>query len=159
MARQLPIIAKLREEINSLKKELSVDIPRLLEEARAHGDLSENADYEATKERQGMLHARISKLTERLESLAVYSFSSIPEGVIGYGSRVELEDCESGERFHYEIVFAEEADPARGLISLSSPFAQALLKHGNGDEVAVRSPSGLRTFEVVGLATLHKRKD
>ena len=128
MPRKLPIIEKIERDLAEFKRELSIELPRQLEEARAHGDLKENAEYHAAKERQGMLNARIAALEDRLARLSMYSLASIPKGVVGYGSRIEIEDAESGESFSYELVFAEEADPTRGLISVSSPTGQAMLR-------------------------------
>ena len=157
MPRELPIIAKLKAERNEIERQLTVEVPRMLEEARAHGDLSENAEYDAAKDRQGMLMARSSQLTERLAALSRYDSSSIPKGVVGYGSRVEVEDCESGEKAVYEVVFPEEADPPKGLVSMAAPLGQALLKRAEGDEVTVALPSSTRTLEILSIATIHDR--
>lgn len=157
MARKLPIIEKIERDLAALKRELSIELPRQLEEARAHGDLKENAEYHAAKERQGMLNARIAALEDRLARLSMYSLASIPKGVVGYGSRIEIEDADSGESFRYELVFAEEADPTRGLISISSPTGQAMLRREVGHQVTVVTPSGRKSFEIVELITIHER--
>ncbi|RMF22829.1 MAG: transcription elongation factor GreA [Deltaproteobacteria bacterium] len=157
MGETLPIIEKLQRELAELQRELSVELPKQLEEARAHGDISENAEYEAAKERQGVLQARIGRLQERIRELSMYSRSSIKEGVAGYGSHLEVEDVESGERFHYELVFPEEADPEAGRVSIGSPLGQALLHRREGDEVTVRTPAGKRILEIVSLSTIHER--
>jgi len=157
MAKKLPIIEKIERELAEFKRELSIELPRQLEEARAHGDLKENAEYHAAKERQGMLNARIAALEDRLARLSMYSIASIPKGVVGYGSRIEIEDAESGESFSYELVFAEESDPARGLISISSPTGQAMLRREIGHQVTVVTPSGKRSFEIVDVVTIHER--
>jgi len=159
MAKKLPIIEKIERELAEFKRELSIELPRQLEEARAHGDLKENAEYHAAKERQGMLNARIAALEDRLARLSMYSIASIPKGVVGYGSRIEIEDAESGESFSYELVFAEESDPARGLISISSPTGQAMLRREIGHQVTVVTPSGKRSFEIVDVVTIHERLD
>lgn len=159
MAKKLPIIEKIERDLAELKRELSIELPRQLEEARAHGDLKENAEYHAAKERQGMLNARIAALEDRLARLSMYSIASIPKGVVGYGSRIEIEDAESGESFSYELVFAEESDPARGLISISSPTGQAMLRREIGHQVTVVTPSGKRSFEIVDVVTIHDRLD
>ena len=159
MAKKLPIIEKIERELAEFKRELSIELPRQLEEARAHGDLKENAEYHAAKERQGMLNARIGALEDRLARLSMYSIASIPKGVVGYGSRIEIEDAESGESFSYELVFAEESDPARGLISISSPTGQAMLRREIGHQVTVVTPSGKRSFEIVDVVTIHERLD
>jgi transcription elongation factor GreA len=157
MARKLPIIERIERELAEFKRELSVELPKQLEEARAHGDLKENAEYHAAKERQGMLNARIGALEDRLARLSMYSLSSIPKGVAGYGSRLEVEDVDSGDSFTYELVFAEESDPANGLISISSPTGQALLRQTVGQQVIVTTPSGRRSYEIVALETIHER--
>ncbi|RMD85994.1 MAG: transcription elongation factor GreA [Candidatus Dadabacteria bacterium] len=158
MAGPLPIIERLQRELAELRRELSVELPKQLEEARAHGDISENAEYEAAKERQGVLRARIAQLEQRIRELSMYTSSSIRRDVAGYGSRVEVEDLETGERVVYELVFPEEADPGSGRVSMASPLGQALLHRRVGDEVSVRVPSGKRTFEIVGLETIHDRQ-
>jgi len=157
MADQLPIIERLQSELAEFRRELSKDIPKQLEEARAHGDLSENAEYEAAKERQGILQARIGQLEQRLGELSRYSKSSIPGDKIGYGSRVEVADIESGDRVVYEVVFPEEAEPAKGHVSISSPIGQALLNRREGEEVRVKTPGGLRVFEILVVVTIHER--
>ena len=157
MPEQLPIVERLQQDLAELRRELSKDIPKLLEEARAHGDLSENAEYEATKERQGMLHARIAQMERRLGELARYSRASIPDDKAGYGSCVEVEDLENGNRMVYELVFPEEAEPSKGHVSVGSPIGQALLGRREGDEVRVQTPSGRRSLEIIGITTIHKR--
>ncbi len=156
MARPLPIVERLQEELAGLRRELSIDLPRQIEEARAHGDLKENAEYHAAKERQGLLTARVSKIDERLRELSLYTLSSIPREVVGYGSEIELEDCDSGESVTYKLVFPEEVDEAPGRVSISSPVGQAMLNRGVGDEVRVSLPEGGKTFQIVGITTLHE---
>ena len=157
MSDQLPIVAKIQEEVAELKRELQVDLPKQLEEARAHGDLKENAEYHAAKDRQGMLNARIGQLQGRLSELSLFTMSSIPRDSIGYGSQVELEDIDSGEELSYELVFSEEANPENGRISINSPIGKALLRKKAGDEGLVQTPKGKRTFEVLSFTTIHER--
>ena len=159
MSRELPIVARLQAELSVLKRELNVDIPKLLEQARAHGDLRENAEFHATKERQGMLHARIGQIENRIGELSLYSRSSIPTDRAGYGSRVDVEDLQSGERVTYRLVFPEEANPAKGKVSLTSPIGKALLNRRPGDEVVVTMPAGRRTLEILDLVTIHAGGD
>ena len=159
MADSLPIIERLQAELAELTRELSIELPKDLERARAHGDISENAEYEAAKERQGVLHARVARLEERIRELSMFSRASIRRGVVGYGSRVEVEDVDNGDSFLYELVFPEEADPAHGRVSIASPLGQALLHRREGDEVTVNSPSGRRALEVLSLTTIHERSD
>src|SRR5262245_11124001 len=151
---ELPVITRLKKEIADLKYELTVRLPKELEAARAHGDLSENAEYEAAKERQDYVRSRIGQLESRVRELSMYNVSSIPHDVVAYGSRVSVED-DAGESTVYEIVFPEEVDAARGQISLSSPIGRALLNKTVGDEVEVQTPSGKRTYQIVELLTLH----
>ena len=152
---ELPIVKRLKRDLEELYHELNVRIPKDLQEAAAHGDLSENAEYEAARARQDFVRARIAQLEERVRQLALYNLSSIPQSVIAYGSRVKLEDVEVGEVIEYQIVFPEEVDPAAGYISLHSPLGQALLHKEVGDEVEVITPQGKRYYQIISLLTLH----
>lgn len=152
---ELPVLQKLKKEIADLKYELHSKLPKELEAARAHGDLSENAEYEACKERQGYLTARIGQIEGRIRELSLYNLSSIPEGVVAYGSRVTIEDLDDGESVTYSIVFPEETDAGAGLISVSSPLGRALLHKSQGDEVDVQTPRGKKSYVIVGLQTIH----
>jgi len=154
---ELPVIARLKKELTELKYELTVKLPRELETARAHGDLSENAEWEAAKNRQDFVRSRIAQLEGRIRELSMYNVSSIPRDVVAYGSRVTLEDVDEGESAAYEIVFPEEVDAGKGQISLSSPIGRALLNKSVGDEVEVHTPSGKRTYQILELVTLHDR--
>jgi transcription elongation factor GreA len=155
---ELPILTKLKREIADLQRELSVELPKELAAAAAHGDLSENAEYEAAKNRQDYVRSRIGQLSGRVRELSMYTVASIPEGVVAYGSRVVVEEVDEGEVVTYEIVFPEEVDPARGQISLSSPLGQALMNKRVGDEAVVQTPKGRRTYQVVELVTFHERE-
>ena len=152
---ELPIVKRLKQELGTLSHELNVRIPKDLQEAAAHGDLSENAEYEAARARQDFVRVRIAQLEERLRQLSLYNLSSIPHEVVAYGSRVKLEDIEAGEIIEYQIVFPEEVDPAVGHISLHSPIGQALLRKAVGDEVEVVTPQGKRCYQIIDLVTLH----
>ncbi len=152
---ELPIVKRLKQELEGLSHELNVRIPKDLQEAAAHGDLSENAEYEAARARQDFVRVRIAQLEERLRQLSLYNLSSIPHEVVAYGSRVKLEDIEAGEILEYQIVFPEEVDPAVGHISLHSPIGQALLRRAVGDEVEVITPQGKRFYQIIDLVTLH----
>jgi transcription elongation factor GreA len=155
---ELPILTKLKREIADLQRELSVELPKELAAAAAHGDLSENAEYEAAKNRQDYVRSRIGQLSGRVRELSMYTVASIPEGVVAYGSRVVVEDVDEGEVVTYEIVFPEEVNPARGQISLSSPLGQALMNKQVGDEAVVHTPKGQRTYQVIELVTFHQRE-
>lgn len=154
---ELPVVQKLKKDLADLQHELSHKLPKELEEARAHGDLSENAEYEAAKNRQEFVRARIGQLQGRIRDLSMYNVQSIPHGVVAYGSRVTVEDLEEGESQVYEIVFPEEVNAAAGQISLSSPIGRALLNKAVGDEVEVQTPRGKRSYQITELLTLHQR--
>ena len=150
---ELPVLTRLKRELTDLKHELTVKLPKELEAARAHGDLSENAEYEAAKNRQDFVRSRIAQLEGRVRELSMYNISSIPNDVVAYGSRVTVED-DSGQSISYEIVFPEEVDAAKGQISLSSPIGRALISKTVGDEVVVQTPSGKRSYQIIELVTL-----
>ena len=150
---ELPVLTRLKRELAELKHELTFKLPKELETARAHGDLSENAEYEAAKNRQDFVRSRIAQLEGRLRELSMYNISSIPNDVVAYGSRVTVED-DSGQSISYEIVFPEEVDAAKGQISLSSPIGRALISKTVGDEVVVQTPSGKRSYQIIELVTL-----
>ncbi len=155
----LPIVQRLKRELSDLQHELSHKLPKELEEARAHGDLSENAEYEAAKARQELVQVRISQIGGRIRELSMYTLASIPEGVAAYGSRVTVEDLEEGEEIVYRLVFPEEAEVAEGRISLGSPLGRALLNRTVGDEIEVETPKGKRRFEIIDLVTIHDKGD
>ena len=154
---ELPILAKLKKELADLKHELTFKIPKDLQTAAAHGDLSENAEYDAAKNRQEFVRSRIAQLEGRVRELSMYTIASIPKGVVAYGSRVKVADVDSGDETEYRIVFPEEVDAARGEISLSSPIGRAMMNKAEGDEVEVQTPSGKRTYQIIELVTLHDR--
>ena len=158
---ELPVLAKLKKELADLKYELTFELPKELAAAAAHGDLSENAEYEAAKHRQDFVRSRIAQIEGRIRELSMYTVASIPEGVVGYGSRVKLIDADGAAAavVDYQIVFPEEVDAARGQISLSSPIGRALMSKTVGDEVEVQTPSGRRTYQIVELVTFHERDD
>lgn len=143
---------RLKQELHRLK---TVDRPAVIQalaEARAHGDLSENADYDAAKERQGFMEGRISELEAKLANAQVIDPSTLdPEGRVVFGATVELEDNDSGEKVVYQIVGDDEADIKEGKISVSSPIARALIGRHAGDTAEVRAPAGLRAYEVLSV--------
>lgn len=150
---------RLEEEIKTLDYELKVALPKEILKAREHGDLRENAEYKAAKERQGYLQARLGQLHRRLAALSMVNLDRIPRDKVGLGSSVNLKDTTSGEDVFYEIVTPEEADPASGRISPSSPIGRCLLGHEEGEVVDVRVPSGARQLEIVKLVTIHDQSD
>ena len=155
MSKQLPIIERLNRELAVLRRELHHQLPKQIEEARAHGDLKENAEYHAAKERQGMLTARIGTIESRLTELSVYNLTSIPKDRVGYGSVIRVEDIDTGDEITYELAFPEEADPEKGRVSMSSPFGQAFLSRQVGEEIIVHTPKGKRTYELLEVTTIH----
>jgi transcription elongation factor GreA len=152
----LPILVRLKKEVADLRHELTFKIPKELQTAAAHGDLSENAEYEAAKARQDFVRSRIAQLESRVRELSMYTIASIPPDVVAYGSRVTVED-DAGESVTYDIVFPEEADAGKKQISLSSPLGRALLNKSVGDEVEVQAPTGKRTYQILELVTFHQR--
>ncbi len=146
---------KLEEEIAQLERELHAELPKEIAKARAHGDLSENAEYKYAKERQHLVGMRLQQLRKRLADLSLVNLAKIPRDTVGYGSRVTLLDTEKGGEVGYQLVTAEESDVAQGLISTTSPIGRALLGKRQGDVVRVLTPAGNRTFEVVKLLTIY----
>jgi len=146
---------KLQREIDALEHELSVELPKEIAVARAHGDLSENAEYKFAKERQGYVNAKIGQLKKRMGDLGLLNFSNIPKDRSGYGSRLVVLDVQRNIKVEYKLVSSEEADVEQGLISTTSPIGRALLNRKVGDEVQVATPAGKKEFEVVGLITIH----
>jgi transcription elongation factor GreA len=155
----LPIVERLKLELAEKQRELQQDLPARLEEARAHGDLRENAEYEAAKNRQGILRAQVAQLQTRIRELSVNTIAQIPRDRVSYGSRVTVEDADSGESIEYRLVFPEEVDAAMGLISISSPIGQGLVNRTAGDEVTVQTPRGRKTYQVLSVVTLHDQPD
>ena len=147
---------KLQEEIDQLEHELNVDLPKEIAVARAHGDLSENAEYKYAKERQGFVNARIGQLKKRMGDLGMLNLGNIPKDRSGYGSRIVVIDTQRDVRIEYRLVSSEEADVDKGHISTTSPIGRALLNRKVGDEVKVVTPAGAKEFEVVELLTIHQ---
>src|ERR1017187_5042012 len=146
---------KLQDEITTLEYELHIELPREILKARAHGDLSENAEYHAAKERQGFVNARLNQLKQRLAEMSMIDFSKIPHGKAGLGSTVVVLDTKREEEFTYNLVTTEEADAANGKISTTSPIGRSLLGREVGDVVRVQSPGGVKDLEILKLTTIH----
>ncbi len=147
---------RIQDEIDRLDHELNVDLPKEIAKARAHGDLSENAEYKYAKERQGYVNARIGQLKKRMGDLGMLNLTNIPKDRSGYGSRVVVLDVGRDLEIEYKLVTTEEADAEKGLISTTSPIGKALLNRKVGDEVQVATPAGQKDFEVVRLITIHE---
>lgn len=144
--------ALMKEELHQLKTVERPMIITAIAEARAHGDLSENADYDAAKERQGFIEGRIKDLEGKLSNAYVIDPTTLDaDGRIVFGATVELEDLEAGTRVSYQIVGEDEADIKGGKISVSSPIARALISKFEGDVAAVQAPSGVREYEVLSV--------
>ena len=150
------IKAKLQQELDALEHELNVDLPKEIAVARAHGDLSENAEYKYAKERQGYVNAKIGNLKKRMGDLGMLNLTNIPKDRAGYGSRIVVIDVQKSLELEYKLVSSEEADVEKGLISTTSPIGRALLNKKVGDEVLVATPNGQKEFEIVRLATIHE---
>jgi len=146
---------RLEEEIRTLDHELKVSLPKEIQRAREYGDLRENAEYKAAKERQSYLQARIGQLHQRLAALTRMNLDKIPHDKVGLGSQVKLRETATGKDICYEIVTPEESDPAQGKISPSSPIGKCLLNHEEGDVVEVTVPSGTREYEILSLVTIY----
>ena len=146
---------KLKAELHRLK---TVDRPAVINaiaEARAQGDLSENAEYDAAKDRQGFIEGRIQEIESKLAAAQVIDPSSLDAGgKVVFGATVELEDEESGEKVRYQIVGEDEADLKLGLINVSSPIARALIGKEEGDTAEVQAPGGVRRYEIVAVSYL-----
>jgi len=147
---------KLQEEVAALEYELRNELPKEILKARAHGDLSENAEYHAAKERQGFVNARLNQLKHRLAEMSMVDFSKIPHDRVGLGSRVVLLDVGKDEEITYNLVTSEEADAAHGRISTTSPIGRALVGKEVGDVVKVTIPGGTREFEILKFTTMHE---
>ncbi len=151
----LDLIKKLQEEIAVLENEFRVELPREILKARAHGDLSENAEYHAAKERQAFVNARLGQLHARLRDISMIDMSKIPHDRVGLGSMVVVLDVDKDEKVRYKLVTSEDVDVAKGLISTVSPIGRGLLGKQVGDSVKITIPGGVREMEIVELLTIH----
>jgi transcription elongation factor GreA len=144
--------ARLKAELHRLKTVERPAVIQALADARSHGDLSENADYDAAKERQGFIEGRISEVESKLANAQVIDPAALDaDGRVVFGSTVEIEDVDSGERNVYQIVGDDEADIKEGKISVNSPIARALIGKTEGDTAEVQAPGGLRSYDIVGV--------
>jgi transcription elongation factor GreA len=142
----------LKAELHKLKTVERPSVIQAIAEARSQGDLSENADYDAAKERQGFIEGRILEVEGKLSAAQVIDPSGIhADGRVVFGATVELEDEDSGDRVKYQIVGEDEADIKQGLINISSPIARALIGKEEGDTAVVMAPGGERSYEVVAV--------
>ncbi len=150
---------RLQDELNTIERELRVDLPKEILRAREHGDLSENAEYKAAKERQRFLEGRKAQLQQRLAALSLVNLDKIPTDRVAYGSRVLLFDYEQDKEVEYRLVTPEESNLAQGLISISSPIGRSLLGKSVGDGVEIVTPSGRKEYEIRRLQTIHEIED
>jgi transcription elongation factor GreA len=149
------ILKKFEDEIAQLDKELKTELPREIKRARELGDLRENAEYQAAKERQRLVESRISLLQKRVSEIQLMNLDRIPKDKVGFGSTVTLKE-ENGQSIVYQLVMPEDANVDGGLISTASPIGRALLNKEEGDEVFVKTPNGAeRHFEITKLVTIH----
>jgi transcription elongation factor GreA len=148
------ILKRFEEEVAGLERELKTELPKEIQRARELGDLRENAEYQAAKERQSLVQARIGMLRRRMNEIALMNMEKIPHGKAGFGSTVTLRES-TGQQIVYQLVMPEDADGEKGLISTSSPIGRAILNHEEGDEIAVITPAGARKFEIMKLVTIH----
>jgi len=152
----IDIKKKIQEEIAALEIEMRVELPKQILTARAHGDLKENAEYHAAKERQGMVNAKLNQLKGRLAEVSMIDFTRIPTDRIGLGSQVVVLDLKKDEECTYILVMTEETDAAKGMISTGSPIGRSLVGKTVGDVVKVQLPGGIKELEILKLKTIHE---
>lgn len=148
------LIKKFEDEIQELERELKTELPKEIKRARELGDLRENAEYQAAKERQTFLHARIGMLRKRVAEIAMMNLEKLPHDRAAFGSTIHVRD-DNGDTLSFQLVMPEDADPAKGWISTASPIGRSLVGKEEGDTVRVPTPAGIREFEVLKLVTIH----
>ena len=151
--------AKLQEELATLEDELHFKLPKEIQKAREFGDLRENAEYKAAMERQSIVNARIRQIHERLNEVKSIDISKIPTDRAAYGSTVVLYDLDKDDKVTYQLVTSEESAPESGKISTVSPIGQALMGKQEGDAIKVKTPTGIRNFEIARLTTIHDKEN
>ena len=147
------LIKRFEDEIAVLERELTHELPKEIQRARELGDLRENAEYAAAKERQRFVEARVSMLRKRVSEVHLINLDRIPTDRAGFGSKLTI--IENGRELSYELVMPEDADPAKGLVSVASPIGRALVGKEAGDDVKAPTPAGVRVFEIIKLVTIH----
>jgi transcription elongation factor GreA len=157
MAGQIPMtrngVERLKEELHQLKSQDRPNIIQAIAEARAQGDLSENAEYESAKERQGFIEGRIAEIEAKLSNVQIIDPASLnADGKCVFGATIELEDLDEEKSFTYQIVGEDEADIKANKISISSPLARALIGKEDGDVVEVETPGGQKTYEITNVS-------
>jgi transcription elongation factor GreA len=151
----LEVTQKLADEIKALEHELHHELPKEIQRARELGDLSENAEYSAAKERQDLVGARIVQLKRRLADLSMVDLTKIRKDAAGLGSRVLVYDVNQEREVEYHLVTTEDSDVPNGKISTTSPIGRALMGKKAGDIATIRTPGGEREMEIVKLTTIH----
>jgi transcription elongation factor GreA len=149
------ILKRLEDETGELDRELRTELPKEIQRARELGDLSENAEYQAAKERQTLVQARMGMLRKRMAEISLMNFDRLPRDRAAFGSTVILREEGSAEDVTYQLVMPEDADATKGLVSTSSPIGKAIVGKQAGDEAVVTTPTGIRRFDVVKLTTVH----
>jgi transcription elongation factor GreA len=149
---------KFHQEILALAEELSVDLPKEIAKARAHGDLKENSEYKYAKQRQRQVRGRLRFLKRRMGDICVSDLSNLPKDRAGYGSRVLVLDLKKSVEVEFKIVIAEEADASKGMITAASPIGKALLNHKVGDQISVETPAGVKEFKLLRLKTIYEEE-
>tara|TARA_B100000686_G_scaffold308343_1_gene349303 strand:- start:2907 stop:3395 length:489 start_codon:yes stop_codon:yes gene_type:complete len=152
---RLPILDKLENQLQESERELKVDIPKALKTAADHGDLSENAEYKAAKERQMFLESRISQLQKRISEVTALNINRIPKDRSGIGSTLELKEIKSRKTRVFRLVFPEEVSPEEGKISPGSPIGRTLLGKQKGDEVTLSIADEALEYEIIRMTTIH----
>jgi len=147
---------KLLEEIATLERELTVDLPAEIKKAVAMGDLSENAEYHMAKQRQEFVNARLGQLKKRMGELSLVNMANIPKDKVAFGSTIEVYDNQKDEKLTYKLVTSEESDVSKGLISTTSPICRSLMGKKVGDSATVVTPNGNRELEILKLVTIHE---
>jgi len=148
------LLKRFEEEVAALERELKTELPKEIQRARELGDLRENAEYQAAKERQTYVQARIAMLKRRVNEIALMNLDRIPKDRAGFGSTVTLR--EQDQEIVYQLVMPEDADAEKGLISTSSPIGKAILNKEEGNDVVVTTPLGTRRFAILKLVTIHE---
>src|SRR3954453_3324962 len=148
------LLRKFEEEIQALDRELKTELPKEIKRARELGDLRENAEYQAAKERQRLVESGISMLQKRVAENAMINVDRIPKDRAGFGSTLHVIEA-TGEKMTFQLVMPEDANAEKGLISTTSPIGRALINKERGDSGKVTTPGGIREFEIVKLSTIH----
>jgi transcription elongation factor GreA len=152
----IDIRKRLQDQLKEIEHELRVELPKEILRAREHGDLRENAEFKAAKDRQTFLEGKKAQFQQRLASLSLINLEKIPHDQVAYGSRVVLYDYSTEKEVEYKLVSAEESDVSKGLISITSPVGRSLVGKRVGDDVEIITPGGKKDCEIRSLVTIHE---